>query len=76
MMYLGIIKETFKDAGMRDDLILKLSIIIWISDRALPGKIYNRAVCNKLFYEALHGLLIGRFYESVSKCHRKSNIHV
>ena len=67
MMYLGIIGKRFKDAGMRDVLIQSEVISGGSVDRALSGKMYNRAVrCNKLFYEALHRLLLQKMEESVN----------
>ena len=38
-------------------------------DRALAGKMYNRAVGSKLFYEALHRMY-DRQFQRKCKCHR------
>ena len=67
MMYLGIIGERFKDAGMKDVLIQSEVISGGSIDRAFSGKMYNRGVrYNKLFYEALYRLLVEKFEENVN----------
>ncbi len=53
MMNLGIIRKRFKDAGWRDVLIQSQVLAESTVDKALSGKMYNRAVQGyKLMYEA------------------------
>ena len=66
MMYLGIIGKRFKDAGLRDVLVQSQIVAEGSIERALTGKIYNRAVrCYKLMYEALMILLIDKFHSEM-----------
>lgn len=44
MMYLGIISRRYKDAGLKDVLIQSGVIAEGSMDKALSGKMYNRAV--------------------------------
>ena len=66
MMYLGIIGKHFNEAGLRDVLIQSQILAEGSVDKALTGKIYNRAVRScKLMYEALHRLLISKMETSL-----------
>ena len=66
MMYLGIIGKRFKDAGLRDVLVQRETVAEGSIERALTGKMYNRAVrCYKLMYEALMRLLTDKFHSEM-----------
>ena len=66
MMYLGIIGKRFKDAGLKDVLVQSEIVAEGSIERALSGKMYNRAVrCYKLMYEALMRLLVDRFHSEM-----------
>ncbi len=74
MMYLGIIRKRFKDAGLRDVLIQSEILAEGSVDKALAGKMYNHSVRScKLVYETLHRLLINKmetFYENDQEKHQ------
>ena len=64
MMYLGVIGLRYRDAGLRDVAIQSEILADGSADRALNGKMYNRAVrVHKLFFEALHRILLEKFLE-------------
>ena len=66
MMYFGIIGKRFKDAGLRDVLVQSEIVAEGSTERALTGKMYNRAVrCYKLMYEALMRLLNDKFHSEM-----------
>ena len=66
MMYLGITGKRFKDTGVRDVLVQSEIVAESSIERALTGKMYNRAVwCYKLMYEALIRLLIDKFHSEM-----------
>ena len=72
MMYLGIIGKRFKDAGLRDVLIQSEIVTEGSIERALTGKMYNRAVrCYKLMHEALTRLLIDKFHSEMEENEEK-----
>ena len=74
MMFLGIIGKRFGDAGLRDLLIQSEVLAEGSVDRALSGKMYNRAVRYlKLVYEALFRLLLDMLHTKYeSDQHKKS----
>ena len=58
MMYLGIIGKRFGDGGLRDLLVQSEVLAEGSVDRALSGKMYNRAARSvKIVYEAFSRLL-------------------
>ena len=72
MMYLGIIGKRFKDAGLRDVLVQSEIVTEGSIERALTGKMYNRAVrCYKLMHEALMRLLIDKFHSEMEENEEK-----
>ena len=66
MVYMGILKKRFGDAGLRDALIQGSVVAEGSVDMALRGKNYKRGVrLYKIFYEALLRLLIKHLSERI-----------
>ena len=66
MMYLSITGKRFQDARLRDLLIQSKVMAEGPIDRALIGKMYNRAVrCIRLVYEALSRILLELFHSKL-----------
>ena len=75
MMFLGIIRKRFKDAGLRDVLIQIQILAEGSVYNVLDGQMYNRSVQScKLVYEALNRLLIAKMELTYKNDQEKNQI--
>ena len=66
MTFLGTIGKRFQDGGLRDVLIESNIIATGSVNAVLSGKHYNRSVrAMKILYEALYGLILAAYEESM-----------